>query len=154
MIEEELGFNPHATNEKYKSKMLFFGPCIVQTVFHAWGAPVAQLMERASHIQRLRPRCGTPGFKSDLRPPCCLWCPPLSHPTSCHVFKLSYEKAKKYSVLILFSTFTGFSTIISPDDKDQFVYMMPLFFGKKNTQKNIIFHIYILYTVCDINNVL
>ena len=33
-----------------------------------WGAPVAQLVECVTHIQRSRPRCSSPGFESNLLP--------------------------------------------------------------------------------------
>ena len=51
------------------------------------GRCLAELVERASHVQRLCPRCGSPGFES--QPGCTLLCvsPPLSHPVSCHILR-------------------------------------------------------------------
>ena len=52
---------------------------------------LAQLVEQASHVQRLCPHCSGPGF--DAGPGDHLMCvtPPLSHPVSCHLLQLYYQ---------------------------------------------------------------
>ena len=56
------------------------------------GRRLAQLVERASHVQRLCPRCSGPRFESQPEALCCVSLPP-SHPDSCCHLSCSLNNA-------------------------------------------------------------
>ena len=79
------------------------------------GVPVTQLVEHATHVQMLCPRCSGPGFESDLWPLAA--CHPSSYPISKAVLSIkSHEKAKKFLKLILKIIFIKFILWTDPSN--------------------------------------